>query len=149
MKTTFTTTILLDDKVNATGIRVPPENIAALGKGKKPPVKVTLNGFTYATTVAAFGDVFMIPLSKERREAAGVQAGETVEVTLELDAEPRTVEVPEDLAAALDAQPGARAAFDALNFSTRKEHVRQVESAKAQDTRERRIAKIVSSLSPQ
>lgn len=146
MKTTFTTTILLDDKVNATGIRVPPENIAELNHGKKPPVKVTLNGFTYATTVAAYGDVFMIPLSKERREAAGVQAGDTVEVTLELDTEPRTVEVPEDLAVALSAQPGARAAFDALNFSTRKEHVRQVESAKAQDTRERRIAKIVASL---
>ena len=79
---------------------MPPENIAELGKGKKPPVKVTLNGFTYATTVAAFGDVYMIPLSKERREAAGVQAGDTVEVTLELDTEPRTVTIPEDLAAA-------------------------------------------------
>lgn len=146
MKTTFSTTILLDDKVNATGIRVPPENIAELGKGKKPPVKVTLNGFTYATTVAAFGDVYMIPLSKERREAAGVQAGDTIEVTLELDAEPRTVTIPEDLAEALDARPSARAAFDALNYSTRKEHVRQVESAKASDTRARRVAKIVAGL---
>jgi len=147
MKTTFTTRILLDDKVNATGIRVPPENIAELGKGKKPPVKVTLKGFTYRSTVAAYGDVYMIPLSKERREAAGIQPGDTVEVTLELDTEPRTVTIPDDLAAALTAQPGATAAFDALNFSTRKEHVRQVESAKAQETRERRIAKIVAGLS--
>lgn len=146
MKTTFTTSVVLDDKVNATGLRVPPEAIAALGKGKKPPVKVTLNGFTYRTTVAAFGDVYMIPLSQERREAAGVQAGEIVEVTLELDLEPRTVEVPDDLAAALAQKPGARETFEALNFSTRKEHVRQVESAKAAETRQRRIAVIVAKL---
>ena len=147
MKTTFTTPILLDDKVNATGICIPPENIAELGKGKKPPVKVTLNGFTYQTTVAAYGEVFMIPLSKERREAAGVQPGDIVEVTLELDLEPRMVDVPEDLAAALAAQPGAQAAFDKLSYTMRKEHARQVESAKAQETRKRRIAKIVAQLS--
>jgi len=147
MKTTFTTTILLDDKVNATGIRVPPENIAELGKGKKPPVKVTLNGFTYRSTVAAYGDVYMLPLSQERREAAGVKPGDTLEITLELDTEPRTVEVPEDLAVALAAKPGTREAFDKLSYTFRKEHVRQVESAKAQETRERRIAKIVAGLS--
>lgn len=146
MKTTFTTPILLDDKVNATGLCVPPESMAELGKGKKPPVKVTLNGFTYRSTVAAYGDVYMIPLSQERREAAGVQAGDIVEVTLELDLEPRTVEVPADLAAALAQKPGAREAFDALNYSTRKEHVRQVESAKAAETRQRRIAAIVAKL---
>lgn len=147
MKTTFTTTILLDDKVNATGISVPPVNIAELGKGKKPPVKVTLNGFTYQTTVATYGDVHMIPLSKERREAANVKPGDIVEVTLELDLEPRTVAVPEDLAVALAAKPGTREAFDKLSYTFRKEHVRQVETAKAQETRERRIAKIVTNLS--
>lgn len=146
MKTTFTTTITKDDEKNATGIRVPAEAIAALGKGKKPPVKVTLNGFTYRSTVAAYGDVYMLPLSQERRAAAGVQAGDQVEVTLELDQEPRTVEVPDDLAAALSEKPGAMAAFEALSYSARKEHVRQVESAKAPETRERRIAKIVASL---
>ena len=146
MKTTFATTILLDDKVNATGIRVPAEAIAALGGKKKPPVIVTVNGFTYRSTVAAYGDVYLLPLSQERRAAAGVAAGDTVEVTLELDTEPRTVEVPDDLAAALAATPGARATFDALAYSTRKEHVRQVMEAKAQETRERRIAKIVAGL---
>ncbi len=146
MKTTFTTTIQLDDKVNATGIRVPAEAIAALGGKKKPPVIVTVNGFTYRSTVAAYGDVYMLPLSQERRAAAGVAAGDVVEVTLELDTEPRTVEVPEDLAAALAAKPGARAAFDALSYTTRKEHARQVTEAKAQETRERRIAKIVAGL---
>jgi uncharacterized protein YdeI (YjbR/CyaY-like superfamily) len=85
-------------------------------------------------------------LSQERRAAAGVEAGDVVKVTLELDTAPRTVEVPADLAAALAAKPGARAAFDALSYTARKEHVRQVESAKAQDTRERRIAKFVASL---
>lgn len=146
MKTTFTTTITKDDEKNATGIRVPAEAIAALGKGKKPPVKVTLNGFTYRSTVAAYGDVYMLPLSQERRAAAGVQAGDQVEVTLELDQEPRTVEVPDDLAAALSEKPGTMAAFEALSYSARKEHVRQVESAKAPETRGRRIAKIVASL---
>ena len=147
MKTTFTTTILLDDKVNATGIRVPAEAIAALGGKKKPPVIVSINGFTYRSTVAAYGDVYMLPLSQERRAAAGVAPNDVVEVTLELDTEPRTVEVPDDLAAALAAKRGARAAFDALAYSTRKEHVRQVVEAKAQETRERRIARIVAQLS--
>lgn len=146
MKTTFTTTLVKDDKVNATGISVPAESIAALGGKKKPPVIVTINGFTYRSTVAVFGDVYMLPLSQERRAAAGVEAGDTIEVTLELDTEPRTVEVPADLAAALAEKPGATAAFDKLAYSARKEHVRQVVEAKAQETRERRIAKIVAGL---
>ena len=147
MKATFTTPVLKDDKVNATGLRVPAEAVAALGKGKKPPVKVSLNGYTYRSTVAAYGDVFMLPLSAENREAAGVKAGDQVEVALELDLEPRTVEVPADLAAALAEKPGATAAFDALSYTMRKEYVRQVESAKAIETRDRRIAGIVAKLS--
>lgn len=146
MAVKFTTTILQAEGLNATGISVPPEAIETLGKGKKPKVTVTLNGFTYRSTVAAYGDVFMLPLSQERRAAAGVKAGDQVEVTLELDLEPRTVDVPDDLAAALSAKPGATAAFDALAHSKRKEFVRQVEEAKAQETRERRIAKIVAQL---
>jgi uncharacterized protein YdeI (YjbR/CyaY-like superfamily) len=88
----------------------------------------------------------MLPLNQEHRAAAGVKAGDEVEVTLELDTAPRTVEVPDDLAAALAQKPGAKAAFDALSYTLRKEHVRQVEEAKAQETRERRIAKIVAQL---
>ena len=146
MKTTFTTLVLKDDQVNATGLQVPAEAVAAMGVGKKPKVKVSLNGYTYRSTVAAYGDVFMLPLSAENREAAGVQAGDQVEVTIELDLEPRTVEVPGDLAAALAQKPGARAAFDGLSYSMRKEYARQVESAKALETRERRIAGIVTKL---
>jgi hypothetical protein len=144
MAVKFTTTIFQAEGMNATGIRVPAEAVAALGKGKRPPVKVTLNGYTYRSTVAAYGDEFLLPLSAENRAAAGAGAGDELEVALELDQEPRTVELPEDLAAALAAQPGAREAFDALAPSARKEHVRQVESAKAPETRSRRIAAILA-----
>ena len=147
LKTSFTTTVLKDQEKNATGLPVPAEAVAALGAGKKPRVKVTLNGYTYRTTVAVLGGVFMLSLSAENREAAGVRPGEVVEVTLELNTEPLTVAVPDDLAAALANAPGARAAFEALAYSARKEYVRQVESAKAQETRERRIAGIVAKLS--
>jgi hypothetical protein len=146
MKTSFTTTLILADGKNATGIQVPAEAVAALGKGKKPPVKVWLNDYSYRSTIAAYGEVFMLPVSQEHRAAAGLKAGDEVEVTLELDLEPRTVEVPADLAAALAEVAGARAAFDTLSYSVRKEHVRQVESAKAQETRQRRIAAIVAKL---
>lgn len=147
MAETFKTTLMKDAEVNATGIQVPPAVVAALGKSKKPAVKVTINGsFTYRSTVAAYGDVFMLPLSQERRKAAGVNPGDAITVTLELDLEPRTVEVPADLAEALVQKTGARAAFDALNYTTRKEHVRQVEDAKTAETRTRRIAKIVDQL---
>lgn len=146
MKAIFVTTIVKDDQVNATGIPVPAEAVAALGSKKRPPVKVSLAGYTYRTTVAAYGDIYMLPLSAEHRVAAGVKAGDQVEVTLELDQEPRTVVVPADLAAALAETSGATAAFDALSYTMRKEYVRQVETAKAQETRDRRIAKIVASL---
>ena len=146
MKATFTTIVTKDDKVNATGLPVPAEAVAAMGAGKKPKVLVSLNGYTYRSTVAAYGEIYMLPLAGEHRQAAGVQAGDQVEVTIQLDTEPRIVEVPDDLAAALADQPGAREAFDNLSYSVRKEYVRQVESAKAQDTRQRRIAKIAAGL---
>jgi hypothetical protein len=146
MPVTFKTTLLKAEGLNATGISVPPDVIAALGTQKRPPVKVSINGYTYRTTVAPYGDVFMLPVNQEHRAAAGLNAGDQIEVTLELDTEPRTVEVPEDLAAALAGKPGARAAFDALAPSKRKEAVRQVQDAKTPETRERRIAKIVDPL---
>ncbi|MBZ0317249.1 MAG: YdeI/OmpD-associated family protein [Anaerolineae bacterium] len=147
MSITFTTIVQKDDQVNATGLRVPAEVITALGKGKKPPVTVTINGYTYRSTVAAYGDVFMLPLSAENRQAAGVNAGDQIEVTLALDETPRTVTIPDDLAAALAEKSGAAAAFDALSYTARKEFVRQVESAKAAETRTRRIANIVAKVS--
>ena len=146
MKTSFKTTVT--GKIGTpTGIQAPPEAMAALGSSNKPAVKVSISGYTYRSTVAVMSGKFMIPLSAAHREASGIKAGDKVEVTLELDVEPRTVDVPEDLAAALSNKPGARAAFDALAFSKRKEFARQVNDAKTQETRERRIAKIVAQLS--
>ena len=149
MKATFITTVLKDEGSNATGLPVPAEAVAAMGKGKKPPVKVSIGSHTYRSTVAAYGDVFMLPLSAENRQAAGVKAGDTVEVTIELDTEARTVEVPADLARALAEKPGATAAFEALSYTMRKEYVRQVETAKATETRLRRIAGIVDKMGGQ
>ncbi len=146
MMAVFKVTIRKDGTVNATGIRVPPEVIESFGKGKKPPVKVTIGGYSYRSTVAVMGGDFMIALSQERREAAGVVLDQEIEVQLELDEEPRTVDVPADLAAALATKPGAREAFDKTAWSGRKEFVRQVEDAKTQETRDRRIAAIVAKL---
>ncbi len=115
MKATFTTILQKDGEKNAAGIHVPPDVIAALGGGKKPPVKVTIGDYSYRTTVAVYGGIFMMGVSQERRAAMGIDGGDEIEVTLELDTEPRTVDVPEDLAAAL-AEAGARAAFDALGL---------------------------------
>jgi Bacteriocin-protection, YdeI or OmpD-Associated/Domain of unknown function (DUF1905) len=148
MSITFTATVQQYEGVeeNVTGIRVPAEVMSALGTQKRLKVKVSLNGYAFRSTVARYRGVLMLPLSAEKREAAGVKAGDQVEVTLEPDTEPRTVEVPDDLAAALAEKPGVRAAFDALSYTMRKEYVRQVGSAKAQETRNRRIAGIVAKL---
>jgi hypothetical protein len=103
--------------MNATGLQVPAEAVAAMGTHKRPPVLVNLNGYGYRSTVAAHGDVLMLPLSAEHREAAGVKAGDRIEVITELDAEPRTDAVPDDLAVALAVQPDVTAAFAALSYS--------------------------------
>ncbi|MFN8375618.1 MAG: YdeI/OmpD-associated family protein [Anaerolineae bacterium] len=132
---------------NNTGLEVPPDVIAQLGTSKKPSVVVTVAGYTYRSTVAVMDGKFMISLSKAHREAAGLKGGDEVEVTLELDSGPRLVEVPADLAAALAETPGLRESFDAASYSARKEYVRQVEDAKTPETRTRRIAKVIESLS--
>lgn len=129
----------------ATGLAIPDAVIEALGAGKRPPVRVTVAGHTYRTTVATMGGRFMIPLSAENRTAAGVEAGDEVDVEIALDDQPRTVEVPDDLAGALGTA-GVREAFDALATSHRREHVRSVTDAKAAPTRERRIRKVVAAL---
>jgi hypothetical protein len=139
----FRTTVVLGGKT-ATGLQVPDDVVEALGAGKRPPVVVTVGGYTYRTTVAPMGGSFWVPLAAEHREAAGVQADEEVDVSVELDTKPREVAVPEDLAAAFD--DAVRAQFDALAFSHRKEWVRWVEEAKKPETRTARIEKTVESL---
>ena len=130
----------------ATGIRVPDEVVTALGAGKRPPVRVTINNHTYRSTVALLGGEFMLPVSAEHRAAAGVQAGDEVDVDLELDTEPREVTVPPDLAEVLDADPDARRAFDGLSYSHKRRHVLAIEEAKTLETRQRGIEKAVSTL---
>lgn len=130
----------------ATGIEVPPEVITALGSSKKPAVVVTLNGFVYRTTVGVMGGRQLIPVSAEIRAGAGVAAGDTVEVELALDTEPRQVEVPADLAAALATEPALREAFERLSYSQQRQHALAVEGAKAAETRQRRVDGVLAKL---
>ncbi|MEN0130722.1 MAG: YdeI/OmpD-associated family protein [Brevundimonas sp.] len=130
---------------NNVGIVVPEDVVLALGAGKRPPVVVTLNGYTYRSTVAPMGGRYLVSVSAAVRAEAGVAGGEEHEVTLELDDQPRTVEVPDDLATAL-ADAGVRAAFDAAAPSRRKEWVRGVVEAKAEATRARRVVAVVDAL---
>ena len=146
MSKTFVTRIHKHPTMNATGIIVPAEIVAALGKGKKPAVKVTLNGYTYRSTVAVMGGKFMIGLSAENRRAAGLAGDEELEVRLELDTEPRTTAVPTDLKRAL-VKAKVLEAFEQAAPSRRKEFVRQIEDAKKPETRTRRINRVVESLS--
>ncbi|MDN5711588.1 YdeI/OmpD-associated family protein [Brevibacterium sp. BDJS002] len=140
---TFSTTLL--QLGNNVGIEVPEDIVLGFGVGKRVPVIVTIAGYSYPSTTAVMGGKFLLPLAKEHREASGVSGGETHEVTLTHDTSSRETPVPDDLAEALGTA-GVREVFDGLAPSKRKEHVRQVESAKAEATRERRIAKIVDSL---
>lgn len=139
-------TTLLQTGTTATGIQVPDEVVEALGAGKRPPVKVTINGYTYRNTIAVMGGVYMVGVSAEHRAGAGVAGGDEIDVEIELDTAPREVSVPPDLAAALDAEPAARRTFDALSYSNRSWHVLQVTGAKTDDTRQRRIARSIEAL---
>jgi hypothetical protein len=144
----FRATVELGGKT-ATGIEVPPDVVEGLGSGKRPAVNVTVNGHTYRSTIASMGGRYLLPLSAENRAAAGANAGDEVEVTVELDTAPRTVDVPADFQAALDTDPAARARFDALAYSHRLRHVLAINEAKAPETRQRRIAKAIEMLRSQ
>lgn len=141
----FTATLQLSRRT-ATGIVVPPEVLERLGGGRRPQVVVTLGAHSYRSAVGAMNGVAMVPVSAEQRAAAGVAAGDELEVTLALDTAPRTVELPADLAQALAAEPAAQAFFATLSPSLRRFHVTNVESARRADTRARRIEKAVALL---
>ena len=142
---TFHTELLLQGK-SATGFAVPDEVVESFDAGKRVAVVVTIGDYSYRSTVGPYRGANMVPVSGENRTAAGIAAGDIVEVTLELDDKPRTVEVPTDLAAALDADAAVRAAFDGLSFSNQRAHVLSVEGAKTAGTRDQRIAKVVETL---
>jgi hypothetical protein len=130
----------------AVGFAVPEEVVVALGKGKRPPVNVTINGYTYRSTVAPLGGRYLIGVSADNRAAAGVAGGETHDIELTLDTAPREVELPADLAAALAADPAAQRTFDALSPSNKGYHISLVEGAKSDETRQRRIEKSIAAL---
>jgi hypothetical protein len=141
----FHTTILKAGGT-ATGIRIPDEIVESLGAGKRPPVRVTINGYTYRNTVAVYGGEYLVGVSAEHRTGAGVAGGDEVDVDIELDTAPREVTVPADFAAALDAESNARRTFDGLSYSNKSWHVLQIEGAKTDETRQRRIARSVEVL---
>jgi hypothetical protein len=130
----------------ATGMRVPDEVIAGLGGGKRPPVSVTINGYTYRTGIGVMGGVCMLPVSAEVRSKAGVSAGQELDVDIELDTAPREVSVPADFQAALDADGDAKRAFEGMSYSNRLRLVLAIDAAKAAETRQRRIATTIERL---
>jgi hypothetical protein len=141
----FRSTLQLNGRT-ATGIPVPEKVVEGLGSGKRPPVRVTINGHTYRSTVATMGGQFMLGVSAEIRENAGVAAGDEVDVDIELDTEPREVIVPPDFAEALDRDADTRRFFEGLSYSKKQQFVLPVEQAKTAETRQRRIAKAIGVL---
>lgn len=141
----FRSTVELGGKT-ATGFQVPAKVVAGLGSGKRPPVRVTIRGYTYRSTVAPMGGRFMLPLSAEHRAGAGVAAGDKIDVDIELDTAPREVTEPPDFKQALDRDTKARRYFDGLSYSNKRRHVLAIEQSKTTETRQRRIAKAVSTL---
>ena len=130
----------------ATGIQVPDEVVETLGAGRKPAVRVSIAGHTYRSTIASRRGRYLLGVSAENREGAGVAAGDELDVELELDTEPREVTVPPDLMGALAGDPEARGFFDTLTYSQKQWYVLPIEQAKAAETRERRVAKAIGML---
>ena len=131
---------------NTTGFQIPDEAVASLGGGGRPKVTVTVNGFTFPSSIARMGGSYWLGVSAERRTAAGVEGGQVYDLDVELDTAPRVIEAPADLQAALDASPGALAQWQKLSYSHQRQHVEAINSAKAPDTRARRVAKAIEML---
>jgi hypothetical protein len=128
---------------NTTGFRVPDEFVAELGGGGRPKIVAAVNGYRWRTSIARMGGEYWLGVSAANRAGAGVTAGEVLEVEVTLDTAAREVEVPEDLARALAADPAAKAFWDGLSFSNKRYHVEQITGAKTDATRERRVAKSI------
>jgi hypothetical protein len=140
-------TILQKTGGNTTGFEIPVEVVEALGAGKRPPVNVTLNGdYTYRNTIAPMGGSFWIGVSAEHRAKSGLGGGDEIGVELTLDTAPREVVVPNDLAAALGKDKVAKAAFEKLSYSHKRQHVLAIEGAKTPETRARRVARALEML---
>ncbi len=130
----------------AAGFEVPDQIVDDLGGGGRPKVKVTIGGYEFRTSIARMGDRYLLGVSNERRAEAGIAAGDTLDVEVELDTAERRVEIPVDLAEALAAAPEAKAFFESLSFSKQQWHTVQVTSAKKPETRANRVATSVAML---
>jgi hypothetical protein len=131
----------------AAAVALDGDQVAALGEGaKRFPVVATVNGYTWRTTVTRMRGEFLLGLNRVVRQQAGVEAGDTVEVKLELDTAPRAIELPEALASALAEDSEARAAFDRLAYTHRKEYARWIDEAKRDETRQRRVTQALQML---
>ena len=131
---------------NTTGIEVPEHLVAELGAGRRPPVSVTINDYSYPSTISMMGGRFLIPVSADVRSKVSVAAGDDIDVLIELDTSPRKVAIPDDLQAALAAEPHVRQAFDSLSYSNQRRVVLAVEGAKTAATRRRRITSAMAEL---
>ena len=131
---------------NNTGIEVPADVVDALGAGKRPPVTRHGERLHLPLDGRVDGRKYLLPFSAERRSESGISGGDAIDVELELDTAPRVVDVPEDLRAALDGSPDAAAAWAKLSYSQQKAHVTSVSGAKAAETRDRRVAAVVTKL---
>lgn len=144
--TTFRTT-LWPGGGNNVGIVVPEEVVLGFNHGKRVPVVVTIDdGYSYRNTITSMGGQYLISFNAETRKATGCGAGNEVEVTLELDDQPRTVEVPEGLAAALADNSEAAQTWAALSYSKQRQHAEPIAAAKTDETRGRRLAKTLDAL---
>jgi bacteriocin resistance YdeI/OmpD-like protein/uncharacterized protein DUF1905 len=131
----------------AAAVVLDDEHVAMVGEGaKRFPVVATVNDYTWRTTISRIRGEFLLGLNRSVRGEAGVEAGDTVSVALELDTATRELEVPEALARALAADPEAHAAFDRLSYTRRKEHARSIAEAKREATVQRRLARILEML---
>ena len=143
MKTSYTTTIIGDG--NHASIEIPEEQLETIGGNKRAPLKITINDHTYQSTATGVNGKCMVVFPMRDREAAGVSAGDSINVTIELDSGYRNVDVPEQLVAALEAD-GLSKTFRDLTYSKRKEYARVIREAKTAETLQRRLAKIISEL---
>lgn len=139
-------TLLLQAGKTATGIKVPAEIVESFNKGRKPPVRITINGYSYRNTIAVMGGVYMVGVSAEHRKAANVQGGDEIEVTIELDTDPRDVEIPKEFEKVLSKNAVAKRNFDSLSNSKKKAIVIPIKDAKTEETRNRRIEKAIGLL---
>jgi Bacteriocin-protection, YdeI or OmpD-Associated/Domain of unknown function (DUF1905) len=145
VKQSFHTTLLQGGKT-ITGIEIPAKVVEALDAGKKPPVRITVNGYAYRNTIAVMGGKFMVGFSADHRKASGISGGDEIDVEIELDTQPREVEVPADLQKLLDKDTAVKTYFESLSYSKKQWLVLPIKDAKTEETRQRRIEKAIEAL---